>query len=344
MKPRRLKMGGPVSARSLAGGKWRLFAMTFLLLMVLVLMQSLARLQNRGVSLLPEFPEEHRIKNPELPTPGQIAVGLANAGKSPAQQTTREDDFVENFPPSPPLAETIFEPLPLTEDAWVLPKSLFEEIEDNQLGSLRKEHKYLQAILGIVRQAPPGELEQRGMADVLHAVLMLQPDDYRRHLITLTGAVHQLEKVSQPQEADVFEAWISTDDSGTNLVRVLITECVDVAPTERLPAPVTVTAYFIKRYAYQPKSQVSVLVAPMLIGKSLVRRPAETPNAAVAANSRRLWMLAILGATALVALFTSWFAWTSRNDRRRLTQRSSELTFDLPPEPPPSTDDSPQAP
>ena len=340
---RRLRMRAPRPSRLMGsrGDRLRLSAMTLLLLLVLAMIQSVSRLNQSHQAksareISQKIPAENRIQMPERLPPGMVAVALQEKQKNEEPPPLRDpgpeaaERFYENFPPPPPLAEPIFEPGPIEPDAWVLPPALLAEIEDNRVGALRKEYPFLTAVLDIVRPTPVGELEQHGQSDVLHAVLMQQPDLYRGHLISLKGALHQLAKVSAAHELDLFEAWLSTEDSGANMYRVLITECEGVTPETKLPVDVTVTAYFLKRYAYQPREETSIQVAPMLIGKTLKKLVVPQPNRDYANLSRRLWMSAIVGGSVIVLTFALWVAWTSRHDRRRLTFRSSELTFEPP--------------
>ncbi|REK20688.1 MAG: hypothetical protein DWQ41_23865 [Planctomycetota bacterium] len=162
-----------------------------------------------------------------------------------------------------------------------LPEGLLEGMQDNRVGSLRREQPAINHIVEKVRNLSLAELEQASEPDVAFTVLMVQTDEHRGRLITLRGTLWKLQVLAAGEtegtEGDLYEAWMFTPDSGNNPVRLLLTEIpAELQPGDRIDKEVLFTGYFVKRYGYV--SQGGQHVAPMLIGKTLrVIQPAAAP-------------------------------------------------------------------
>ncbi len=198
-------------------------------------------------------------------------------------------DFrVQEGPPGPPgtdgfhaIADDEAEPQGSSDEAVSrsdaitsaeIPAELLAGIEDNTLGVRRSEVDAYYAMLARMHNLSDTQLVL-ARDDVAFTVLMLQPDQFRGRLVTLTGHLHRLTPFPvDPDNAfgitQLYEGWMTTSDSGNNLFRFLCTELpAGVSPEEALgPLPVRVTGYFFKRYGYA--SLGGMHVAPTILART----------------------------------------------------------------------------
>lgn len=163
-----------------------------------------------------------------------------------------------------------------------LPEGLFDAVKDNTLGIRRSEGDAYGHLLVKAAHFTEQQLEQAARNDVAFTVLMLESDDYRGDLITISGALRRLTPFpvgeSTPGIDQLFEGWVFTLDSGTHPYRIVCTEVpAGLTVGERIePQPVQVTGYFLKRQGYAAAGGQHV--APLLLAKTIRWTPPRTAS------------------------------------------------------------------
>jgi hypothetical protein len=213
-----------------------------------------------------------------------------------------------------------------------LPAELFENVEDNRLGPLRREQPAIDHIVARLRELSQAELEAAARDDVAFTVLMLHSDDYRGKLLTIDGALWDLRLLQAGDPDDprdnVYEGWVLTADSGNNPYRVLVTELPPgLQPGKQLDVKVQATGYFFKLYGYAAQSGQHV--APMLIAKTFrTFPPPAVPPDRIGKELGRYALGFILIVGGVFAVILWWFSVSDRKFRHSHMQELAEARLD----------------
>ncbi len=163
-----------------------------------------------------------------------------------------------------------------------VPDSLIRIVRDDVLGVLSDEND---AMLGTLR------LSEKVLRDRLHempkaryAVMMDSPEACRGKPFTVHGRLRRLTRAQLPRSANrygiksAWEAWISTADSGNQLIHVLALSAdpgLPVAEATGKNAPeVELAGYFFKREGYAAKGRDgtgTLALAPLIIADRIQR-------------------------------------------------------------------------
>lgn len=198
--------------------------------------------------------------------------------------------------------------------------ALLSVIDDNRFGVSVVEKPAYDELLAKVRDLSSSELERVARRDVPFAVLMLNASSYRGQVLTVEGEVRRLNRIpsrpESPVDAECFEAWLFTTDSGLNPYRIILSELPKELPTgNQLDPPVRVraTGYFFKRYSYATSSDFHT--APLFLAKTLIPLAAK-PTSQKMEHGSPSGQLAWVAFAGLSFLTVAWFA-LSRPTRRR---------------------------
>lgn len=156
---------------------------------------------------------------------------------------------------------------------------LFDSVTDNAFGIPVAEKPSYDLLLSRARSASSDEL-RNAIKDVPFAVLMLEPNQFRGKLLSISGEVRRAAQLAEsptsPKQDRTFEAWIFTADSGLNPYRVVFSELPDGIPLSdeiQPPIRVRVTGYFFKRFSYATSKDFHT--APLLLAKTLDVLPSD---------------------------------------------------------------------
>ncbi len=198
--------------------------------------------------------------------------------------------------------------------------ALLSVIDDNRFGVSVAEKSAYDELLAKVCDFSSSELERIARRDVPFAVLMLNANNYRGQVLTVEGDVRRLNRIpsrpGMPVDAEHFEAWLFTSDSGLNPYRIILSELPEAMPTgNQLDPPVRVraTGYFFKRYSYATSGDFHT--APLLLAKTLIPLAAKSTSQKMEHGSPS-GQLAWAAFAGLSFLTVAWFAF-SRPTRRR---------------------------
>ena len=162
------------------------------------------------------------------------------------------------------------------------PESLTRTVRDDVLGVLSEEND---AMLGMLR------LSEKVLRDRLHempearyAVMMDSPEACRGKPFTVHGRLRRLTRAQLPRSANrygiksAWEAWISTADSGNQLIHVLALSTGPGLPvtqaTGKEAPEVELAGYFFKREGYAAKGRDgtgALALAPLIIADRIQR-------------------------------------------------------------------------
>ncbi|MGD9856045.1 MAG: hypothetical protein AB7U20_13965 [Planctomycetaceae bacterium] len=270
-----------------------------------------------------------------------LAPPTAGAGNASPIPALDEIDFRVQSSPHDPLGPDTFRAVAVPNDedppvppddrsnapaAVEIPAELLAAIEDNTLGLRRKESDAYHWMLSQIDRLPESTAAAQARSDVAFTVLMLEPDQYRGRLLSVTGDLRRLTEFPASEEsgfAALYEGWLFTRDSGTNPYRIVCTQRPEGIPLgESLdpPVPVRVNGFFFKRYGYA--SQQGQHVAPMLIAKSLHVRLL-LPTAAADGPELQHAMLGVV--SVVVAGIMTMGVWFFISDRRFRNSRLDQL-------------------
>lgn len=183
-------------------------------------------------------------------------------------------------------------------------------------------------MLDRVRHLPESALNTLAADDVAFTVIMLQPEDYRGRLISVTGWLHRITEypvMTNDRGIDaLYEGWLFTGDSGNNPWRFLCSERPLTVPLgeEMEPVKVRVVGYFFKRMGYA--SQGGQHVAPTLLAHSFEVLPVPVDVAPAMQTQLHNWMLGVVAVTIAGLAALMW--WFARADRKYAGSRLHQLT------------------
>ena len=217
-----------------------------------------------------------------------------------------------------------------------VPASLTDDVRDDVLGVLASETTALFGTLKLAQKVFPEKYRQ--MPVVNYPVIMNDPAASRGKPFLLRGKLRRLTAAPLPQSANswgiraAWDAWISTPDSGNQLVHVLaltmdaelpITESTDKSPPE-----IELGGYFFKREGYAARGRDGtgdLALTPLFLSDRL----RITPAVVVVSRAEELrpwltWTASILSVTVIAII------WAFRSaDRFFKGTRAHQLT--LPP-------------
>lgn len=155
---------------------------------------------------------------------------------------------------------------------------------------------------------------------VSYLQLEQQPNEYRGHVVTVSGTVRAAKLVAAPENGfgvkQYYQLWLQPDRAQPAVVVVYCHDLPEGFPLgERVEADVTTAGFFFKRWAYP--SQTGIVTAPLVMARTVDWRqppPAAAPAARNVAEDL-LWAVAVSLVLAVLAL--GIVAWRSRSAPRR---------------------------
>jgi len=155
---------------------------------------------------------------------------------------------------------------------------------------------------------------------VSYLQLEQQPNEYRGHVVTVSGTVRAAKLVPAPENGfgikQYYQLWLQPDRARPALVVVYCHDLPEGFPLgERVEADVTAAGFFFKRWAYP--SQDGIVTAPLIVARTVDWRqppPAAAPAARNVAEDL-LWAVAVSLVMAVLAL--GLVAWRSQSAPRR---------------------------
>ena len=155
-------------------------------------------------------------------------------------------------------------------------ETLTRAVRDDVIGVLSGE---AEAWFGILRLAEKTSAQQRrSYPEGQYSLFMDSPQSCRGMAFTIRGSLRRLIKAPLPISAETFgvksayDAWISTHDSGSQLMHVVALAADPGLPltehTGKNPPEVELTGYFFKREGYAAKGadgNGDLVVAPLLL-------------------------------------------------------------------------------
>lgn len=235
---------------------------------------------------------------------------------------------------------SVSDPVELTVDPSSgirrIPEALLRDVQDDVIGVHSTEATAYYAAVKLSGKLRSAEL--RKAPDGRFALFMDSPNACRGTVWRIQGQLRRLSKVKRLQDefgiGTIYDAWISTPDSGGQLVHVVTTSVASQLPPrdsygKDAPA-VEFCGYFFKREGYTSKQGISL--APLFVAGRLNFIP---PQVAVASRAKELtpylsWLT--IGVCCSVAGMLWWFSASdhaSRNTRtHQLTKLPAHLTFD----------------
>lgn len=206
-------------------------------------------------------------------------------------------------------------------DLGVLNADQFATFEDNTVGLSRAEGQALYSAIDKLKTIRTSTLARIAREDVVHSVLMADPEIYRGELIRLAGHVRRLTEHATPSDVEtadgLLEAWVFTPESDIQPYRIIALSADDVIPRGPSfePTPVEVIGMFVKRGAYASQSGTSV--APLLIAKKITHRVVAPP----AAEDRLTPIFAAAVCVAMTAILGAFLMTMRAQSRRRIEFR-----------------------
>lgn len=203
-----------------------------------------------------------------------------------------------------------------------IPDNVLASIEDKTAGVQVGERAALELMLENLQRIRPEHLPQVNEITYLH--LMSSPQSYRGQVVQMMGTVQKVVPIELVLEEGIkrplYEAWLTTPESGANLVHVYLQSTDGIEPE----MPVLLTGLFFKQQGYQ--SVNGARLAPLIVAEAL--QPLSTDEAAVVKDSMSAFNLVVgtlgvaLGVVCVVAYVRSG------RKRRALPSPVSELDDD----------------
>ena len=224
---------------------------------------------------------------------------------------------------------------PEETSALTLPVDLRKTIRDDMFGIGRHEIVAYQTSLQLASKLE--QVKDKRVGRGAFALFIDSPQSTRGIPWRMKGLLRQLTRKTENRMniGTLYDAWISTPDSGDRLVHVVCRTASEGLVSQvkasqegsirfgSNPPQVEFTGYFFKREAYASQGTNQISKAPLLIASTLHQH---IPAVAGLTRSERLnpylaWLAVVvcIGVSALIAFF-----WTS--DRRNAHTRSHQLT------------------
>jgi hypothetical protein len=209
---------------------------------------------------------------------------------------------------------------------YVIPKSVFSEINEQGLHIRHGEAPAYWGVLATVRDLSQTDLEQAALQDITYSQVFSESDAYRGKPMTVEGELLKLVKTPAGENPygieTVYEGWFRNADSYKN---PYVFHCLDkpaeLPEGDKLSERIRVTGYFFKRYQYAAKSGLPH-AAPMLLAKRIrwypaVQRVAADPS----------WIPYILvGLVVVGTTLAGTICWVILREQRRSNQQLKRFT------------------
>lgn len=216
-----------------------------------------------------------------------------------------------------------------------LPNDLRKTIRDDMFGIGRQEIVAYQTSLQLANKLEQAKDKRVGRG--AFALFIDSPQSTRGIPWRMKGLLRQLTRKTENRMniGTLYDAWISTPDSGDRLVHVVCRTASEALVAQvkasqegsvrfgSNPPQVEFTGYFFKREAYASQGTNQISKAPLLIASTLHQH---IPAVAGSTRSERLnpylaWLAVVvcIGVSVLITVF-----WTS--DRKNAQTRSHQLT------------------
>jgi hypothetical protein len=181
-----------------------------------------------------------------------------------------------------------------------VPQKLTQAIRDDVLGILSTETEAWFGTLKLAERIRPN----LNLPEAQYALLMDSPQSCRGKPYVVRGRLRRLLRAPLPENAEtfgvrtVYDAWISTRDSGNELVHVVALSADPGLPkvehTGKNPPDVELIGYFFKREGYQTRGadgQGDLGMAPLLLcGRIRHLAPREVVSRADEMNPWLMWI------------------------------------------------------
>lgn len=230
----------------------------------------------------------------------------------------------------------------LKYDKYGLPKvphDLIADVKDNVIGVHSTEATAYNASMGLASKLDAGR-ESKAQPGP-YALFIDAPNTARGRAFRIEGKLRRLTLVKGRVDAvrigNVYDAWLNTDDSGTQMLHVVARE-VDAKLARYLTledrdqsidfdfktAPkIHFTGYFFKKEAYASQSNKGLSVAPMFVTATLRKTDMRQTTAGQAEKlTPYLWWLAFFVMVAIGLIVWSFAA----SDAAHLNTRAHQLT------------------
>ena len=196
-----------------------------------------------------------------------------------------------------------------------VPEKLTRTIRDDVIGVLSSESE---AWFGTLRLAERlTETEQRSLPEGQFSLFMDSPQSCRGTAYTIRGRLRRLIKAPLPASAETFgvksayDAWISTRDSGNQLVHVVALSADPGLPltehTGKNPPDVELTGYFFKREGYAAQGadgKGDLALTPLLLAGRIRYLPQQ--EVVTRADEMNPWLTWISAGLCLGVLVLMW--------------------------------------
>lgn|GEM_PF-3692012 len=249
----------------------KLLGLMFLLVLVLVLMRMSSNPENWNWFFMLSTPQQ---QNPDDKTSGNVEIEISKNQQIP---------LVASRPGKLPFDDVIL------SDRLVIPRRVFEGIVDwnrkNRIQNVTvNEAPAFYALLKKISKVSSEELQKEVQPPVSYSVLNEFAENYRGTIFRLRGTIRLCREIPSGRGLQrryglehLYEAWLTTMDSGNRFYRVVFTELPrglltseePFDPSE--PVDVQVTGYFFKIQGYSTSSEQKG--APLLLTRSPVLVP-----------------------------------------------------------------------
>ena len=165
-------------------------------------------------------------------------------------------------------------PEEVAEDTLRIEPDLLSAVRDNSLGIRRDEAAAFNAVLARAAQLSENQLEQAAPRTTAFRVLMVDASHFRGRPVSIAGRLRRLLPFEAgPNEFDLnqlYEAWITPDDSPERPVRVVFTLENSTLPTgEGLDVPVQAAGFFFKLEGYAARGGLTT--TPLILARTVHR-------------------------------------------------------------------------
>jgi len=316
----RIRRRRPVADRVSRASQTRLVILIGLFLMVLAMMQHarqpstwrwMWRMINPGIPVNAGDPR--LIPNPP---PSPTAGSFVSINKEEEEEEEEEDESskIENGAS-----------LRLTID----PQRLTNIRDDTYFRPVEKDTWFY--LFSILDTASERALDEQSLGDVSVLQLYRQTDSYRGKLVDIRGTVRRAHRVIAPHNERGIESywqlWLFEKDGLTAPCVVYALDLPSDFPSGMsVEAPVELTGFAYKRWAYQG-AKGELMVAPVVLAKNATwLRTKETPQPSVT-SEQLFWSIAM--ALAVSFVIVRWTMIWSGSSRRR-AQPGGEAAEDRP--------------
>ncbi|MEP3480038.1 MAG: hypothetical protein ABJZ55_12380 [Fuerstiella sp.] len=220
-----------------------------------------------------------------------------------------------------------------------VPEDLIADVKDNVIGVHSTEATAYNASMGLASKLDAGRESKAELGK--YALFIDAPKTARGRAFKIEGKLRRLTLVKGRVDAfrigNVYDAWLNTDDSGTQMMHVVASQ-VDQKLARYLTvedrdhsvdfnfktAPkIHFTGYFFKKEAYASQNNDGLSVAPMFVTATLQKTDMRQKTAGQAEKlTPYLWWLAFFVMVAITLIVWSFAA----SDAAHLNTRAHQLT------------------